>query len=100
MNELDMPANEDEPLDNTFRQTVFNPKQPNPAKMISIQVNVPERLATDIDCSSADSKPLESKTSQRPGTHAAFNSRITLDSGGKQLSKQKKQSIINQPRAL
>ena len=36
MNELDMPATEDEHLDNTFRQTVFNPKQPNPAKMMSI----------------------------------------------------------------
>ena len=59
VNELDMPATEDEPLDNTFRQTVFNPKQPNPAKMM--EVHVPERLTTDIDCSSAESKPLESK---------------------------------------
>ena len=68
LNELEMPATEDEPLDNTFRQTVFNPKQTKPAKMMSIQVHVPERLATEIDCSSADSKPLESKISQRPGT--------------------------------
>ena len=36
LNELDIPATEDEPLDNTFRQTVFNPKQHNPSKIMSI----------------------------------------------------------------
>ena len=35
-NELDMPADELYP-DNTFRQTVFNPREANPSKMLSPQ---------------------------------------------------------------
>lgn len=37
LNELDLPTDEMQNPDKTFRQTVFNPKQTNPSKMLSPQ---------------------------------------------------------------
>ena len=67
-NELDMPTDEYN-QDNTFRQTVFNPKQTNPSKMLSprSQQETPQlqRYATQQTNKNTgnSSRPLETNTS-------------------------------------